>query len=259
MFLDDYGPEIVRVYTSGQKTDGLFKRRKTNWADIQRRSERKIRSWTPALDYLWNRRYPLRALIPILAALLEIFLLLFLFCTYYTLPADPVTGQKPPRVSDRYANFPFISCVGSQRLAIYQGLTFAIVFLGITSTAITFYFCRDDLVGWHTRRAGLLASVSGAALNIWVVFAAAVPDQHLHLTVTGAKIIMVFAIKTTGMLIDHYDRSKYPALRRKGLIRVMKWWRIMTLVVAFRKFCTESPRSIVDTTPYLTCCLTNHH
>ncbi|KAJ9602142.1 hypothetical protein H2200_013262 [Cladophialophora chaetospira] len=234
VFLDDYGPERVRTNSfDEEKIDGLFRRRKTNWAEFQRRAQPKIRPWTPALEYFWDHRYSLRAVIPILAALLELFLLLFLFCTYYTLPADPVTGEKPPRVSDRYANFPFISCVGSQRLALYQGLTFAIVILSVTSTAITFYFCRDDLLGWHTRRAGLLASVSGAGLNIWLVFAAAVPDQHLHLTVTGAKAVVVFGIKTTGMLIDHYDRSKYPALRQAGVIKVMMWWRIITLVVAF--------------------------
>jgi hypothetical protein len=238
VFLDDYSPEIVRADTLGQKVDGFFKRRKTNWADIQRKSTRRVRPWSPLLDYLWDRRYTLRAVLPITGALLELFLLLFLFCTYYTLPADPVTGAKPPRVADLYATFPFISCVGSQKLALYQGLTFCIVILGITSTAITFYFCRDDLLGWQARRAGLLTSVSGAGLSIWVVFAAATPDRHLHLTVTAVKAITVFCVKTTGMLIDHYDRSKYPGLRQTGVVKVLMWWRIITLAFAFRKFGT---------------------
>lgn len=232
-YLDDYSPEIVRANTLGQKLDGLFKRRKTNLADIQRRSIRKQRPWTPFLDYLWDRRYFLRALLPITAALLETFLLLFLFCVYFTLPADPVTGEKPPRIAGLYATFPFISCVGSQRLAVYQVLTFCVVVIGIVSTAITFYFTRDDLIGWQTRRAGWLANVSGAGLSIWVVFAAATPDRHLHLTVTAVKAITVFGIKTAGMLVDHYDRSNYPGLRKTGVIQVLKWWRIMTLVIAF--------------------------
>jgi hypothetical protein len=239
-FLDNYAPEIVRNKNISERVDGIFRRRRTTLADIERRSTPKNRSWTPLLNYLWKQRYPLRALLPIVGALLELFLLLYLFCLYYTLPADPVTGAKPPRVSDRYANFPFISCVGSQRLEVYQGLTFAVVILGIASTLITFYFCRDDLLGWQTRRAGLLASVSGAGLSIWTVFAAATPDKHLHLTVTAAKMIVVFGIKTTGMLIDHYDRVQYPALRQTGVVVVMMWWRIITLVIALRKFKVSS-------------------
>lgn len=212
-FLDDYGPEIVRANTLGHKIDGLFVRRKTNWGDKRRKSSRKIRSWTPLLEHLRGRSYTFRALLPILGALLQTFLLLFLFFAYYTLPADPVTGAKPPRVGGRYANFQFISCIGSHQLALYRGITFAIVILGIISTSITFYFCRDDLLRRQTRRAGLIASSSGAGLSIWVVFAAATPNMHLHLTVVAVEAIIVFCIKTTGMLIDHYDRSRYPALR----------------------------------------------
>ena len=233
-FLDDYSPEIVRANTWGQKVDGLFKRRKTTRADIERRSRRKQRPWTPLIDYLLDRRYPLRALLPIIGVLLEIFLLLYLFCFYYTLPADPQTGAKPPRVAQLYSTFPFISCVGSKRLKLYQGLTFAIVVIGIISTAITFYVNRDDLLGWQTRRTGLLASVVGAGLGIWVVFAAASPDRHLHLLVTAVKATVVFTIKTTGMLIDHYERSTYPALRQTGVVKGMMWWRIITLIIALR-------------------------
>ncbi|EXJ76648.1 uncharacterized protein A1O5_01156 [Cladophialophora psammophila CBS 110553] len=232
-FLDNYTPEIVRAGTLSQKIDGLFKRQKTTWQDIERRFERKSRPWDPVLDYLWDRRYPLRALLPIAAALLELFLLLFLFCTYYTLPADPHTGAKPPRVADLYSIFPFISCVGSKRLSVYQGLTFCVVILSITSTAISFYFNRDDQLGWQTRRTGWLASVVGAGLSIWVVFAAATPDRHLHLLVTAVKAIMIFSIKSTGMLVDHLERRKYPALREVGVIKVLLWWRALTLVFAF--------------------------
>ncbi|KIW29542.1 uncharacterized protein PV07_05354 [Cladophialophora immunda] len=232
-FLDDYSPEIVRTGTLGQKVDRLFKRRKTSWQDIERRSERKSRPWNPLLDYLWDHRYPLRALLSITAALLELLLLLFLFCTYYTLPADPHTGAKPPRVADLYSTFPFMSCVGSKKLSVYQSLTFCVVLLGITSTAISFYFTRDDHLGWQTRRAGWLASVVGAGLSIWVVFAAATPNRHLHLLVTAAKAITVFSIKSTGLLVDHLERRKYPALREVGVIKILLWWRAITLVFAF--------------------------
>ncbi|KIX92480.1 uncharacterized protein Z520_11800 [Fonsecaea multimorphosa CBS 102226] len=232
-FLEDYTPEIVRTGTLSQKVDGLFKRRKTSWQDLERRFERKSRPWNPLVAYLWNRRYPLRALLSITAAFLEVFLLLFLFCTYYTLPADPHTGGKPPRIADLYSTFPFMSCVGSKKLSVYQSVTFCVVLLGITSSTISFYFTRDDQLGWQTRRAGWLASVVGAGLSIWVVFAAANPDKHLHLLVTAVKAITVFCIKSTGLLVDHLERRKYPALREVGVIRVLLWWRAITLVFAF--------------------------
>ncbi|KAH0841941.1 hypothetical protein FOPE_06898 [Fonsecaea pedrosoi] len=232
-FLDDYSPQIVRAGTFSQKIDGLFRRRKTNWHDVERRFERKSRPWNPLLDYLWDHRYPLRALLPITAGLLELILVLFLFGTYYTLPADPHTGAKPPRVADLYSTFPFMSCVGSKRLSVYRGLTFCVVFLGITSTAISFYFTRDDQLGWQTRRAGWLASVVGAGLSIWLVFAAATPDKHLHLFVTSVKAITVFSIKSTGLLVDHLERQKYPVLRGLAVIKVLLWWRVVTLGLAF--------------------------
>ncbi|KAK5296891.1 hypothetical protein LTR99_008532 [Exophiala xenobiotica] len=229
-FLDHYSPEIVqRRFTN---LDPHFYRQETTLDKIAQRSRRKRRPWNPLFDYVdshWNAIGPL---LPITASLLEISLLLFLFSLYYTLPADPRTGERPPRIADLYSIFPFISCIGSQRLPVYQGLTMCVVLINFISTSIGFYRGRDDGIGWQSRRTNWLVSVVSGGLAIWVVFAAANPDTHLHLTVTAAKALSVFCIKTSSWITDHLQRRRYPGLWQTGVVKFLVWWKAVTLIVA---------------------------
>lgn len=231
-FLDHYSPEIVqRRFTTFSPR---FYRQKTTLEKLTRRSRRKSRAWHPLFDYVDSHWYTIGPLLPITAALLETTLLLFLFAFYYTLPADPETGERPPRIANLYSVFPFISCIGSKRLPVYQGLTMCVVLFNFTSACISLYRGRDEVIGWQSRRTTWLVSVVSGGLAIWVVFAAANPDRHLHLTVTAAKALSIFCIKTSGWITDHLQRRKYPGLWDIGVVRFLYWWRVATLVVALR-------------------------
>ncbi|KIX09768.1 uncharacterized protein Z518_00849 [Rhinocladiella mackenziei CBS 650.93] len=232
-FLDDYTRDVVQPDVPASEFDHRFQRRKTTLETIQRRSRRKQRPWNPLVDYLSPRMNVVGALLPITSSFLETVLLLYLFTTYYSFPPDPETGAHPPRIAELYSTFPFISCVGSKRLPIYQGLTMCVVLLNITSTSVTFYRCRDEHIGWQTRRTGYLASVVAAGLSIWVVFAAANPDRHLHLLVTAVKGLAVFCIKATSCFMDHLQRRHYPALRKTGVFNFLLWWKGVTIFLAF--------------------------
>ena len=233
-FIDGYSAEIVRSDVPAQKLRRGFQRLETTLEEIERRAKRKPQSWDPLVDYFAARMNFFGALLPITSSLLETLLLLYLFTTYYSFPADPETGARPPRIAELYSTFPFISCVGSKRLPVYQGLTMCVVLLNIISTSITLYRCRDLPFGWHTRRTGYLASVVGAGLSVWLVFAAANPDQHLHLFVAASKAIVIFCIKATGWFVDHLQRVKYPILRQTGVVKFLLWWKVITLTFAFR-------------------------
>lgn len=245
-FLDHYSPEIVQHRFTN--FDPHFYRQKTTLDKIAQRSRRQPRPWQPLFDYVdshWNTIGPL---LPITSSFLEISLLLFLFTLYYTLPADPRTGQRPPRIADLYSIFPFISCIGSQRLPVYQGLTMCVVLINLASTSIGFYRGRDDRIGWQSRRTNWLVSVVSGGLAIWAVFAAANPDTHLHLTVTAAKALSVFCIKTSSWITDHLQRRSYPGLWQTGVVRFLVWWKAITLVVAFRTYkpCFSLGRLMLD-------------
>jgi len=108
-----------------------------------------------------------------------------------------------------------------------------VVLINFASTSIGFYRGRDDRIGWQSRRTNWLVSVVSGGLAIWVVFAAANPDTHLHLTVTAAKALSVFCIKTSSWITDHLQRRSYPGLWQTGVVRFLVWWKAITLVVAF--------------------------
>ncbi|KIW12081.1 hypothetical protein PV08_09355 [Exophiala spinifera] len=107
-----------------------------------------------------------------------------------------------------------------------------VVLLNFTSACISLYRGRDELVGWESRRTSWLVSVVSGGLAIWVVFAAANPDRHLHLTVTAAKALSVFCIKVSGWITDHLQRRKYSDLWNIGCVRLLYWWKVATLAVA---------------------------
>jgi hypothetical protein len=243
-FLDDYSKDVVALPESGgsgtvPRINRRFQRQKTTWEAIERRSRRTPRPWNPLVDYVADRMYIFGALLPVMSALLEATLLAFLLGTYYTLPPKPGTTTRPPRVAALYSTFPFISCVGSLRLPAYQGMSICVVVLNVTSSSISLYRGRDERIGWQSRRTQFLASVVAAGLGVWVVFAAANPDKHLHLLVTAAKALSVFGIKLTGWLVDHFQRRRYPVLWKAAVVKVLVWWRVIVLSIAFRKtdFC----------------------
>ncbi len=226
-------PEVSRTGTAAP-INRLFQRQRTTREAIERRSQRTPQPWTPLVDYVADRMHIFGALLPLLSALLEATLLSFLLGTYYTLPAQPNSTERPPRIADLYSTFPCISCVGSLRLPTYQGVTLCVVTINVVSSAIALYRGRDERIGWQSRRTQFMASVVAAALGIWVVFAAANPDKHLHLVVTAAKALSVIGVKITGWLVDHFQRQRYPGLRNTTVVKILVRWKISTLAIALR-------------------------
>src|SRR5436853_165210 len=86
-------------------------------------------------------------------SLLELSLLVYFFMTYVFLPRDPKTGAWP-RISPVYSTWPFTSCIGGMRLAVYKAFAFVVASLYQCGSFISLYLTWKKESGYWFRRAG---------------------------------------------------------------------------------------------------------
>jgi hypothetical protein len=108
---------------------------------------------------------------------------LFLYI-YLSLPMDPETGTRR-RISPQYSMWPFISCVGSTKLAVFRALSFAIVFCSILAVLLSFWLKYRMGPGYWLLRLQLLQTLAANAFLIWLVFASEDSATHLHLYIVS--------------------------------------------------------------------------
>lgn len=183
-------------------------------------------------DRLVHRIERIGACLCVCSAMLELVLLVFLFDIYVSFPRDSQTGRLP-RISPVYSIWPFISCVGSERLAVYITFSLLISFLLTIANLVGFYSGRNTRPGYFLRRLRLLISLISSCLFIWLVFASSSTSDHLHLFIVSLRISFLFSNKVISWLIDHRMRIAYPPLRLDYIARFSKWWRNVLLVLAF--------------------------
>jgi hypothetical protein len=186
------------------------------------------------INHLKERRYQLFALIPLLAAMLESSILVYFFVIYISLPSDPITGSLP-RISDVYSTWPFISCVGSLRLAVYRAFAFAVASLYESSSLIGLYLDRNNKVGYWFRRIGALAGLTSTVLLIWLVFASENVETHTHLYIAGVKILATLAAQGSILMCDYRDRKVEPILNTVPAAIMLMRWKAIILALSIRK------------------------
>ena len=158
-------------------------------------------------------------------------LTLFLY-TYLSLPLDPATGARE-RVSPFYSLWPFISCIGSEKITIFQIVSFLIVACSILANSLAFWLNRDVHPGYWLRRIQLGVSLSGNGLLIWLVSAAEkAVETHLHITLVALRILCLFGTKTASFLTGRKMRAAYPALLRDKTSTTSFWWKVGLVALA---------------------------
>jgi hypothetical protein len=160
----------------------------------------------------------------LVAAVLESSLLAYFFITYVSLPQDPKTGALP-RISPVYSTWPFISCIGSLRLATYKAFGFVVSALYQSSSIINLYLSWHKKEGYWFRRAGAVTGLASTVLLIWLTFSSANTDNHTHLYITAAKILATLTTKMTILTCDHLDRKAKPILKTIPAAVLLRRWK----------------------------------
>ena len=196
-----------------------------------------------------RRRYTMFACIPLSSAIIWTCALIYLFLTYISLPRDPVTGALP-RISPVYSIWPYTSCIGSLREAIYK--TFAFLVAGLFSAAnlIDFYLARNVKTGYWCRRIGTVAGLTSSALLITLVFASENTATHTHLVVTSAKIVAVLTTKGMALTCNYLQRRANPILRIVRVAIISRRWKEAAALLAFSKHLLGS---MLDENAYMGC------
>lgn len=164
------------------------------------------------LAWIARNKLFLGALLPLFSVLFELTMLSLFLYIYLSLPMDPVTGTRQ-RISPQYSIWPFISCVGSTKLAVFRALSFAIVVCSLMAVSLLFYLNHNVEPGYWLRRLLLLITTTANAFLIWLVFASEDNKTHLHLYIVAIRLLLLFAAKCTAWLIAYAMRVAYPLLR----------------------------------------------
>ena len=164
------------------------------------------------LPWLSRHKLFLGCLLPLFSVLFEVTMLSLFLYMYLSLPMDPQTGTRR-RISPQYSMWPFVSCVGSAKLEVFQGLSFAIVFCSITALFLLFYLNYRVEPGYWLRRLQLLQTLAANGLLIWLVFASEDNATHLHLYVVSLRLLLLFGAKCTSWLTAYAMRMAYPLLK----------------------------------------------
>lgn len=136
---------------------------------------------------------------------------LFLYI-YLSLPTDPKTGSRK-RISPQYSLWPFVSCIGSTKLAVFRGLSTAIVICSLTAVLLLFYLNHKVKPGYWLRRLQVLITATANAFLIWLVFASEDNATHLHLYIISVRLLLMFTGKCTSWLVALAMRTAHPQLR----------------------------------------------
>jgi hypothetical protein len=183
-----------------------------------------------------DNRYNVFATLPLLAGVLELSLLVYFFMTYVFLPRDPKTGAWP-RISPVYSTWPFTSCIGGIRLAVYKAFAFVVASLYQCGSFIGLYLTWKKESGYWFRRVGTVAGFTSSVLFICIVFSSGNTGTHTHLSLTAIKILATLAVKANVFICDYLDRRAHPILNTIPAYVILRRWREATAALAFGSLC----------------------
>lgn len=186
----------------------------------------------PVTIFVKRHKLILACSLPLTTVLLEIPMLSFFLYTYLTLPLDPETGLRP-RLSPFYSIWPFISCVGSIRLAFYQGVSVIGCILTLTAGSISLYWARDVHPGYYLRRFQFFETVMANAFLIALIFASEHVSSDVHLVFVALRLLSLYGIKSTTWLTWKAMRNTYPGLIHDYANAASYYWKIGFMSLAF--------------------------
>ena len=186
----------------------------------------------PVSGYLNDNRYNVFASVPLLAAVLETSLLVYFFITYVSLPRDPKTGALP-RISPVYSTWPFTSCIGGIRLAVYKTFAFVVASLYQCGSFIGLYLMWKKESGYWFRRVGAVAGFTSSVLLICLAFSSGNTETHTHLFLTAAKILATLTVKTNFLICDYLDRKAKPILNTIPAAIILRRWKEVIAGLSF--------------------------
>lgn len=70
-----------------------------------------------------------------------------------------------------------------------------------------------------------MTGLTSTVLLIWLTFSSANTDSHIHLFITGAKILATLATKITVLVCDYLDRKARPVLRTIPAAVLLRRWK----------------------------------
>jgi hypothetical protein len=190
----------------------------------------------PVSSYLKDNRYNFFATVPLLAAVLEISLLVYFITTYVSLPRDPKTGALP-RISPVYSTWPFTSCIGGIRLAVYKTFALVVASLFQCGCCINLYLTWKKESGYWFRRVGAVAGLTSSVLLISLAFSSGNTKIHSHLFLTAAKILATLTVKTNVFICDYLDRKAKPILNTIPAAIILKRWKAVVAGLSFGNLC----------------------
>ena len=161
----------------------------------------------PSILRTWLRRYRrfVLALPPILAVTIWLCMLTYFLIYYLTLPRT-ANGQRP-RISSAYSTWPYISCIGANRLPVFRACCTTVSFLLTTTFASLWYLGRRINVGSRFRLGTLvLVSLSDLFL-ILLSFASINSSGRIHLVFTSIQIFAMAFGKGSDYMMNRLMRA----------------------------------------------------
>lgn len=186
------------------------------------------------LLYAWidQHKLLLACSLPLASVLFETIMLSFFLYKYVSLSPDPKTGLRP-RLNPLYSIWPFVSCVGATTTTMYHSFVGIICIFSVVAVLVSFYLDGNLHPGYWLRRFQLFESLTATVLFIWLIFASEQSSEHTHLYIVSTRLLFLFGIKSTSVLVSRGMRNAYPILKKDRCSSTSFYWKIGLIVPAF--------------------------
>jgi hypothetical protein len=129
--------------------------------------------------------------------------------------------------------WPFISCIGSTKLAVFRALSSAIVVCSVTAVLLLFYLNHRVETAYWLRRLQLLITLTASGFLIWLVFASEDSATHLHLYIVSIRLLLLFAAKVVAYLVALTMRKAHPLLKNDPASKTSYRCKLILMPFAF--------------------------
>lgn len=184
-------------------------------------------------DFLRHHANALLALPNLLATVLWLAMLAYFLAWYITRPLNE-KGQYP-QICANFSLWPYISCIGEKKLAIFQGVCIAMAALVIISFVLLCYLGNSITPGRWMRRTSMTCALVSSSSLIALSFMTVDTAPRKHLAATSLSIFSMGATKffdwISNILVRRRFKRRIGGTCRVRPLEVSRW--LKTCVAAF--------------------------
>jgi hypothetical protein len=172
---------------------------------VQKPEPSSIRLIATRLTFTPRQRRLARSAPPLVAVVLWSAMMIYFMIYYLTLPRD-AEGHLP-RISPQYAVWPYISCIGANRLNVFQGICAAVA-SAVTVTFIYYWFSgRHIIVGRRIRFGIVILALLSNIFLVLLSYASIDVNGRKHLVYTSLQIWFMGTVKFSDFIMNEFMRA----------------------------------------------------